>query len=102
MHRPPEDFLSGPDDSSVESLFLPEPGPGRVIRFDTRAIHAALDEERNKRGLTWKQVAHQLTGFTESTLRNLAKAPLIGFPRVMLLMQWLGRPAANFVIIANR
>jgi hypothetical protein len=32
-----------------------------------------------------------------SMLTNLAKGPLIGFPRVMTLTQWLGRPAADFV-----
>jgi HlyD family secretion protein len=31
------------------------------------------------------------------TLTNLATGPLIGFPRVMLIPQWLGVPAASFV-----
>jgi hypothetical protein len=30
-------------------------------------------------------------------LANLATGPLIGFPRVMLITQWLHRPAADFV-----
>jgi hypothetical protein len=30
-------------------------------------------------------------------LTNLANGPLIGFPRVMALVQWLGRPASDFV-----
>jgi hypothetical protein len=30
-------------------------------------------------------------------LTNLASGPLIGFPRVMALTQWLGRPASDFV-----
>jgi hypothetical protein len=38
-----------------------------------------------------------LPGFTESMLTNLSTGPLIGFPRVMILTQWLGRPAASFV-----
>jgi hypothetical protein len=38
-----------------------------------------------------------LSGFTASMLTNLSTGPLIGFPRVMLLTQWLGRPAADFV-----
>jgi hypothetical protein len=60
-------------------------------------MHAALDAERLKRGIKWKQVAEELPGFTESMLTNLAKGPLIGFPRVMLITQWVGRPAAAFV-----
>jgi hypothetical protein len=57
----------------------------------------ALDAERLKRGMKWKQGAEELPGFTESMLTNLAKGPLIGFPRVMLITQWVGRPAASFV-----
>jgi hypothetical protein len=30
-------------------------------------------------------------------LTNLATGPLIGFPRVMTMTQWLGRPVAAFV-----
>jgi hypothetical protein len=60
-------------------------------------MHTALDAERLKRGMQWKQVAEELPGFTESMFTNLAKGPLIGFPRVMLITQWVGRPAASFV-----
>jgi hypothetical protein len=60
-------------------------------------MHAALNAERVERGMTWKQVAHELPGFTDSMLTNLATGPLIGFPRVMMITQWLCRPAASFV-----
>jgi hypothetical protein len=60
-------------------------------------MHAALDAQRLKRGMKWKQVAGELPGFTETMLTNLANGPLIGFPRVMMITQWLGRPAASFV-----
>ena len=101
MGRTPESFLSGSIELDPESR-LPEPGPGHVLRFDTRALHAAMEEERRRRGLTWKQVAGELPGFTDSMLRNLADGPLIGFPRVMLLTQWLRRPVASFVRITSR
>ena len=42
-------------------------------------------------------VAKEMAGFTPSMLTNLPTGPLIGFPRVMVLTQWLGRPAADFV-----
>jgi hypothetical protein len=35
-------------------------------------------------------------------LTNLATGPLIGFPRVMMIPQWLGLPAANFVRECSR
>jgi hypothetical protein len=47
--------------------------------------------------MTWKQAAGELPGFTASMLTNRSTGPLIGFPRVMTLTQWLRRPAASFV-----
>jgi hypothetical protein len=60
-------------------------------------MHATLNAERLRRKMSWKQVAGELPGFTESMLTNLATGPLIGIPRVMLIPQWLDVPAANFV-----
>lgn len=95
LGRTPESFLTGA--SALPDTPLPEAGPGRVLRFDTQALHAALNAQRQSRGLTWAQVAGELPGFTPSMLTNLATGPLIGFPRVMLLTQWLGKPASDFV-----
>jgi hypothetical protein len=81
LGRTPESFLSGGAAAPQPGEALPEPGPGRILRLDTRAMHTALDAERLKRGMKWKQVAEELPGFTESMLTNLAKGPLIGFPR---------------------
>ncbi len=97
LGRTPESFLAGRDMAPAARETLPDPGPSRILRFDTRAIHAALNAERAARGMTWKEVADEIPGFTESMLTNLAKGPLIGFPRVMSLTQWLRRPAACFV-----
>jgi hypothetical protein len=97
LRRTPESFLAGHDAASAGDTMPPEPGSARILRFDTRALHAALDAERIEHGLTWRQLAGRLPGFTEGTLTNLSTAPLIGFPRVMVLTQWLRRPAANFV-----
>jgi hypothetical protein len=102
LHRIPESFLSGDEAALPECESLPEPGAGRILRFDTCALHAALDAERRKRGLTWKQLAQELPGSTANTLTNLANGPLIGFPGVMLLTQWLGCPAATFVRVCKQ
>jgi hypothetical protein len=61
------------------------------------AMHAALDANRREQGMTWSEVAGEISGFTPSMLTNLANGPLIGFPRVMALVQRLGRPASDFV-----
>jgi hypothetical protein len=47
-------------------------------------------------------VAAELPVFTASMLTNLAPGPLIGFPRVLLLTQWVGQPATNFVRVRVR
>ena len=102
LGRTPESFLEGRDTVPAAEEALPSAGPSRILRFDTRAMYAALDAERAQRGMTWKQVAKELPGFTENMLRNLATGPLIGFPRVMMIPQWLGRPAASFVRVHSR
>jgi hypothetical protein len=96
LGQAPESFLSGRNAASHARETLPDPGPSRILRFDTQAMHAALERERVKRGMTWNRLADELPGFTECILTNLANGPLIGFPRVMI-PQWLGRPAASFV-----
>lgn len=84
LKRAPESFLTDRHGMAAAEERLPEPGPGRILRFDTRAMHGALDARRQERGLTWRQVAAELPAFTASMLTALAEGPLIGFPRVML------------------
>lgn len=102
LGRTPESFLSDPARSARPDGQLPEAEPDRILRLDTHAIYAALQEERLRRGLTWQQVADELPGFTPGMLTNLATGPLIGFPRVMTITQWLGQPAAAFVRARSR
>lgn len=102
LRRSPESFLSDPARRASPDEQLPETRLDRVLRLDTRAIYDALQQERLRRGLTWQQVADELPGFTPSMLTNLANGPLIGFPRVMTITQWLGQPAAVFVRACSR
>jgi hypothetical protein len=98
LRRSPESFLAGRGDQApAPDEALPEAGLTQILRFDTTTMHAALDAKRRERWMIWREVASELPGFTPSMLMNLAKGPLIGFPRVMTLTQWLGRPAAYFV-----
>lgn len=102
LGRSPESFLTGQTEASCPGGKLPLAGAGQILRFDTASLHGALDTERRRRNLTWKHAAAEMPGFTPGMLTNLAAGPLIGFPRVMVLTQWLGRPAAEFVRIRNR
>jgi hypothetical protein len=102
LGRTPESFLVGSSNHLSPQQKLPDSGPGRILRFDTRTMHTEIDQQRRKRGLSWKKVAEQLPGFTPSMLTNLAGGPLIGFPRVVFITQWLERPAADFVRVVSR
>ncbi len=102
LKRTPESFLEGNSESSAAEECLPMAERHQILRFDTRALYEAVDCERRRRALTWQQVANELPGFTVAMLTNLAGGPLIGFPRVMLLTQWVNLPAATFVRACSR
>jgi len=93
----PEDFLAGRLGQSSDNEKLLRAAPNQIPRFDTRAMYEALDVERRRRGISWREVASELPGFTPNMLANLRSGPLIGFPRVMFLTQWLNCPASRFV-----
>ena len=102
LGRTPESFLTGRTDPPAAGERLPEVGPQRVLRFDTRILYAALDAQRIARGLTWKQAAKEMGSSSAASLTRMAKGTLTGFPHVMTLTQWLGQPAAAFVRVRSR
>jgi transcriptional regulator with XRE-family HTH domain len=59
-------------------------------------LHAALNEERRVRGLTWAELAHELN-CTPGRLTNLRTARLADMDLAMRVTQWLGQPAAAFI-----
>ncbi len=71
LQATPESFLSGRGRKSFAEDELPYAEPHQILRFDTRALHAALDLERKRCGMTWQQVAKELPGFTQTMLTNL-------------------------------
>jgi uncharacterized protein YfiM (DUF2279 family) len=107
LGRTPESFVpgdpghsgSGPADASTA---LPEPGPDRLLRFDTAAVHAALEARRLERGLSWKAVADDIGGTNAASLINLSNGGRTAFPMVMRIVRWLDRPAAAFTRVSDR
>ena len=95
LGRAPEEFLTGPV-VDVGDARLPEPGPGSRLRWDLNQLHAALNEERQERSLTWLDLAHAL-GCTPSRLTNLRTARMADLDLTMRITQWLGKPAAEFI-----
>jgi len=101
LGRTPESFVSSFKDSDSECFRLPNLTTGQILRWDAGALFQALNAQRLQRQLTWSEVARELKGFTPGMLTNLSKGGRIGFPRVMRLVQWLGKPAVTFTRIAD-
>jgi hypothetical protein len=95
LGRAPEDFLTGAV-VDVGDVRLPETGPDSRLRWDLGQLHAALNEQRRDRGLTWAEVALDL-GTTPARLTNLRTARFTDLALAMRVTQWLGRPAADFI-----
>ena len=103
LGRTPESFIPGFPDPDSERFRLPTPTAQQVLRWDVRALHAALDAQRRARGTTWAALAHEIGGVAPSTLTNLAKGGRIGFPSpVMRIVTWLDQPAVRFTHLARR
>jgi hypothetical protein len=95
LGRPPEDFLSGPV-VDVGDIRLPDAGPDSRLRWDLRELHAATNEKRRERELTWAELARRLD-CTPSRLTNLRSARFADMNLVMRITQWLRQPAAAFI-----
>lgn len=95
IRRAPEDFLTGPV-VDVGDHPLPEAGTDSRLRWDLGEVHAALNEQRCDRELTWAQLAEELH-CTPNRLTNLRSARLTDMDLAMRVTQWLGQPAARFV-----
>jgi hypothetical protein len=95
LRRAPEEFLSGPV-IDVGDVRLPQPGSDSRLRWDLRQVHAALNERRRERELTWSELADELT-CTPNRLTNLRTARLADMGLTMRVTQWLEQPAARFV-----
>jgi hypothetical protein len=89
----PEDFAP---DHQVEGVPLPELRRGCLPRWDSEALFEALDSERRSKSLPWAALAEQIRGSSPAVLKSLRRG--VGFPLVMPVLAWLGRPAADFVV----
>ncbi len=95
LGRAPEEFLTGPV-VEVGDVRLPEAGSDSRLRWDLNQLHAALNERRRERGLTWAELAQALA-CTPSRLANLRTARMADMDLTMRITQWLERPAAEFI-----
>lgn len=64
--------------------------------FDANAFYAALDGEREARGLTWKKVAEE-SGVSASTLTRIAQGKRPDVDSMAALSAWSGLNVDHFV-----
>jgi transcriptional regulator with XRE-family HTH domain len=102
LQRTPESFIPGGEEAAAEPARLPDVGSFQILRFDTRKLYTALDAQRSERGMTWTQLANEIGGLTAASLTRLSKGGRTGFPQVMRIARWLGRPVADFTRAADR
>jgi transcriptional regulator with XRE-family HTH domain len=65
-------------------------------RLDVAALYITLDSERQQRGLSWRQLAHE-AGIGASTLSRMAQGNRPDVDSFAALVHWLGLPADQFM-----
>jgi hypothetical protein len=101
LGRSPESFLACPPGGQAPQGALPAAGPDRRLRWRLKALYEALDAERRARRLSWPQAAAELR-CTPSQLTGLRTARFAtGIGLAMRIVQWLERPAADFIYAAR-
>src|SRR5436853_7839735 len=70
--------------------------PMAESRLDVAALYVTLDSERQQRGLSWRQLAHE-AGVGPSTLSRMAQGKRPDVDSFVALVQWLGMPAEQFM-----
>ena len=97
LDRTAESFLIPPGDGGPP---LPVVERGKILRFDTRGIYAALDAQRRELGLTWREVADAIGGVAPASLTRLSKGGRTAFPEIMRIVGWLHRPVSSVVRVS--
>jgi len=100
LGRSPESFVPGRNFGPAERL-LPTDAAG-ALRFDTRALYAALETARAARQLTWRGVAVLSGAGSAAALTRLRAGGRVMFPVVMPVLAWLEAPSARFVRVVSR
>jgi transcriptional regulator with XRE-family HTH domain len=72
-----------------------------MIRFDAKALYAALDAQRRARTLTWAQVAAQ-TGVSAATITRTRSGGRLEVDDMLAMVRWLGVPVDRFVRESKR
>ena len=69
-------------------------------RLDVNALYLTLDSQRQQRGLSWRQLAHE-AGVGPSTLSRMASGSRPDVDSFASLVHWLGIPAEEFLRVPD-
>ena len=97
LGRTVESFAGGDGGPPLQHGVLAR--PGRYIRFDTAALYAAVDAERQRLGMTWEQVASEVwpSGpWGPNQLKNMAKGGRSDVYNALAICGWLNRTIQEF------
>jgi transcriptional regulator with XRE-family HTH domain len=67
-----------------------------VKRFDSKALYAQLDAEREKRHLSWREVSLEI-GVSVSTIVRTQKGGRMEVDGMLAMVAWLNVPVETFV-----
>ena len=67
-----------------------------MLRFDAVALFRSLDEQRTKRGMTWKQVADEI-GVSQSTIMKTREGGRMEVDGMLQMVNWLNVKVETFV-----
>jgi hypothetical protein len=99
LGRSPESFVPGHPGADRPEAQLPPAAAAELPSFDVTRIYARLDTERERRRLSWLQVAQEIGDpFTANGLQRLHRGRIVRFPAVMRLARWLRCPAASLMV----
>jgi DNA-binding Xre family transcriptional regulator len=66
-------------------------------RFDARALQRALDEQRERRGMSWEDLSNEI-GVSSSTLRRTKKGCRMEVDGMLAMVAWLNEKVERLVI----
>ena len=66
-------------------------------RFDAKALHKALDEQRKRRDMSWADVSKEI-GVSSSTLRRTKDGGRMEVDGMLAMVNWLNEKVETFVI----
>ena len=72
-----------------------------MVRFDSKALYAALNAHRLEREMTWAQVA-DATGVSATTITRTRTGGRLEVDGMLAMVRWLGVPVERFVRESRR